>query len=78
MDELQEQDLVERAYKGDGSEGTYVYLTEHGKEACDKQRAAVVKKYRHVVEQFGKDRLVELLRMLEDLDKILHAEEEDE
>lgn len=78
VDELQEQNLVERAYKGDGSEGTYVYLTERGKTACDKQRAAVVKKYRRVVEQFGKDRLIELLQMLEDLDKIVHAEEEDE
>ena len=68
VDELQEQELVDRAYEGDGSEGTYVYLTEHGKAACNKQRCAVVKKYRHVVEQFGKDRLVELLRMLEDLD----------
>lgn len=77
VDELQEQGLVQRAYQGDGSAGTYVSLTEDGKVACEKQRKAVVKKYHYVVDQFGKDRLVELLRMLEDLDKIIHMEEDE-
>lgn len=73
---LKEQGLVQWSHDGDGNEGTYVTITEQGRNLLKQQQAIYKEFYGHVIEKFGKDHLIELLNLMKQLETIMFSERE--
>ena len=73
---LKEQGLVQWSHDGDGNEGTYVTITEQGRNLLKQQQAVYKEFYGHVIEKFGKDHLIELLNLMKQLETIMFSERE--
>lgn len=74
---LRDQGLVDWTHDGDGSEGTYVTITEQGRALLDRQRDRTAAYHKKVVERFGEDNLVELLGLMRQLETVLEAVSEE-
>lgn len=79
---LKERGLVQWLHDGDGSEGTYVTITEEGIELLKKQQDLIQVYYGKVIRKFGTENLVQLLNLMKQLETIMSSEieewEEDE
>lgn len=71
---LSDRGLVVWSHDGDGSEGTYVVITESGTKAMLYQEKILNDYYGRVIERFGYDNLIELLKLMENLEKIMDTE----
>ena len=71
---LRDHGLVLWSHDGDGSEGTYVVITELGISAMSHQEKVLSDYYSRVVDKFGHDNLIELLRQMEKLEEIMNTE----
>ena len=70
--ELKERGLVIWTHDGDGSEGTYITLTESGADLMQRQEEILSEYYGGVIEKFGYDEARSLLKRLSDLEKIMN------
>ena len=73
---LRDRGLLSWAHDGDGSAGTYVMITDSGKEILANQEDNLKKFYGHVIEQFGKENLIRLLHLMRQLESVLQEEAE--
>lgn len=71
---LKEQGLVLWSHDGDGSEGTYVTITEAGKELLQKDENALKDYYGKVIEKYGKDNMIQLLHLMKQLETVMSSE----
>ena len=71
---LKERGLVSWLHDGDGSEGTYVILTDMGKEMLKGQEDLMIEYFSDVIVEFGVDRVIELLGLWRDLEDIMRKE----
>lgn len=69
--ELQERNLVQWKHDGQGDAGTYIQITDMGIRLAEKQQDVLQQYYKSVVEIFGKDRLVQFLDQIDELEKIM-------
>lgn len=76
IQKLRDKGVLIWTHDGDGSEGTYVKLTESGQEAMKKQQEILGSYYRNVIEEFGKEEFVSMLQMLARLERIMDEESE--
>lgn len=67
---LQANGMVVWSHDGDGSKGTYLMVTELGKEALSEQEKVLAGYYEKVIAAFGRERLAGLLEELKALAKI--------
>lgn len=74
---LQERGLVSWSHDGDGSEGTYVTITEAGKKMLEVEEAALKKYYGKVITSYGKDNLIQLLQLMKQLETVMGKEFEE-
>ena len=74
---LRDQGLLTWSHDGDGSEGTYVTITESGKKLLDEQEEVLRKYYGNVIEKFGKEKLIQLLQLMKELETIMSGEVEE-
>lgn len=74
MEKLKDRGLVLWSYDGNGSEGTYVTITEMGKELFQEQESILRDCYKSVIEKFGKDNLATMLQMMRQFDAVLCGE----
>ena len=72
--DMSERGMVTWTHDGKGKEGTYIILTESGKKAAKDQQAILKEFYSRVIERFGKEKFVELLGMMADLDQVMESE----
>ncbi len=72
--ELQDRGLVYWKHDGKGENGTYIQITEHGMEKALEQQDKLKDFYKKVVEKFGKERFVELLGEMAELEDIMNCE----
>ena len=72
--ELKERGLILWSHDGNGSEGTYVTITETGRKLLDEQETVLKTCYGKVIEIFGKQRLIELLQLMKQLDTVMSIE----
>ncbi|MBE6010822.1 MAG: MarR family transcriptional regulator [Lachnospiraceae bacterium] len=72
--QLKERGLVHWLHDGDGSEGTYVVLTDMGKEMLRSQEERMTDYFSNVIVEFGIDRVIELLKLWRDLEDIMRKE----
>lgn len=68
---LKERGLVNWLHDGNGSEGTYVTMTEEGSALLEKHQKYMEKIYGRVIEQFGTDNLIQMLDLMKRLETIM-------
>ena len=73
---LRDAGYVVWSHDGDGSEGTYVTITESGQSIISNQEELLKSYYGHVIDKFGKDNLLQLLRLMKQLETIISSEAE--
>ena len=73
---LRDAGYVVWSHDGDGSEGTYVTITESGQSIIRNQEELLKSYYGHVIDKFGKDNLLQLLRLMKQLETIISSEAE--
>lgn len=71
---LQERGLLAWSHDGDGSEGTYVTITESGRKLLTEEEGLLKEFYGRVFEKFGMDNLMQLLQLMKDLEAEMRAE----
>ena len=75
---LKEKGLLSWSHDGDGSEGTYVTITELGQKLFEQQEAALKQYYARVIERYGKENLILLLQLMKQLETVMSSEMEGE
>lgn len=73
---LKDRGLLFWSHDGNGSEGTYVTITELGQKLLNEQEELLKNFYGRVIEKFGKDNLVLLLQMMKQLETVMSSEME--
>lgn len=76
MGNLSDRGLIRWTHDGDGSEGTYLTITEQGSALIANQRAKTSSYHERVIERFGRENLFELLRLMRQLEDVLQIESE--
>ena len=75
--ELKDRGLVLWSHDGNGKEGTFVTITDTGKEMLTRQEEILKEYYRKVIETYGKENLIELLQMMKQLDTVMSSKIEE-
>ena len=75
---LKNRGLVIWSHDGDGSEGTYLTVTETGLKLMDKQEDKLKNYYERVINRFGLKNTVELIGKMTALETIMEEEMENE
>lgn len=71
---LRDNGLVSWTHDGDGSEGTYVTITEYGRQLMDRQEALLRDYFTRVTESYGKENMASLLQLLNRLETVMDEE----
>ena len=61
---LRDRGLLLWSHDGNGSEGTYVIITDSGKKLLKEQEEVLRKFYGNVIDKFGKEKLIQLLQLI--------------
>ena len=72
--ELQDKGLVEWSHDGDGSEGTYITMTETGRQLLHEQEEITWYHFDNIIKEFGPDKLTQLLDQIRQLDEIIEKD----
>ena len=73
---LRDRGLVYWSHDGNGSDGTYVTITDIGRQNLYEQEDILKDFYGRVIEKYGKQNLIELLRLMKQLDTVMNGEME--
>lgn len=73
---LKDRGLVLWSHDGNGSEGTYVTITETGEKLLKQQEDLLKEYYGKVISKYGKDNLIQLLRLMKQLETVMSSESE--
>lgn len=71
---LQERGLLIWSHDGDGTEGTYVTITESGKKLLDEEKEILKGFYSKVIQSYGKENLIQLLQLMKQLETTMSVE----
>ena len=71
---LQEKNMISWKHDGMGEAGTYVQVTEIGTQAMKDQHQQLEQSVSNIMEQFGEERFLGLLRELAAFEEILNGE----
>ena len=71
---LRDKGLVSWSHDGNGSEGTYITITDSGIRLMEKQEAFLKEYYSRVIEKFGEKKLVALFSLMEELESVMDKE----
>lgn len=74
---LRDRGLLSWSHDGNGSEGTYVAITETGRKLFQKQEDVLEKFYGRVIEKYGKENLILLLQLMKELEDVISSEMEE-
>ena len=76
VEKLRDVGYVVWSHDGNGSEGTYVTITESGQRMLKSQEEILKEHYGKVFETFGKDNLIQLLSLMKQLETVMRSEME--
>ena len=76
VEKLRDVGYVVWSHDGNGSEGTYVTITESGQSMLKNQEEMLKKYYGKVFEKFGKENLIQLLQLMKQLETVMSSEME--
>lgn len=72
--ELRDKGMVLWEHDGNGSEGTYLTVTESGIKLIEKQQDILKHYYGKIIDSFGEDNLNLLLQLMEKLENVIDDE----
>ena len=75
---LKDKGLIVWEHDGDGTEGTYVYLTDTGRALLKEREKEATEFFVKVIDKFGKDDMKKMLRLLKEFETVVSSELEDE
>lgn len=75
--QLRDRGLVVWSHDGNGSDGTYVTITENGQKLLKTQEEILKNYYEKVIGKFGKENMIHLLQMMKQLETIMSSEMEE-
>ena len=75
---LRDKGLVEWTHDGSGEKGTYVKITELGVSSVTAQRDILQDYNKNVIEKFGTERFLNLIREMSEFEEIMNTEIEKE
>ena len=75
---LRDRGFITWTHDGNGSEGTYVQITDLGRKKASEQEEILSGYYGNVIDKFGKENIVHLLQMMNELDSIISEEISDD
>ena len=75
---LKDRGLVIWSHDGNGSEGTYMILTEFGRERLTRQEKVRKEYFEKVIGRFGKEKLIQMLELMKALDEAIDLEFSDQ
>lgn len=70
---LRDRGLVLWSHDGNGSEGTYVTITENGQMLLNEQEEILKNFYGKVIQKYGKDNMIQLLQLLKQLETVMYS-----
>ena len=73
---LRDMGYVVWSHDGNGSEGTYVTITESGKTLLKEQEETMKRYYSKVFDKFGRENLIQLLQLMKQLETVMSSEME--
>lgn len=76
--ELKEKGLIRWMHEGDGSNGTFVEITDEGSSLFEKERMRLEKFYGNVIEKFGVDNLRQMLNLMKQFETVVSGELEED
>ena len=76
VQQLQNEGYVYWKHDEDGSNGTYIYLSETGEELMGKQQQILNRYFKNIIERIGYDRFVQVLDLMGRLEVIMEEEAE--
>jgi len=76
--ELKDRGLVTWSHDGDGSDGTYLSITDSGIELVARNEEILKKYYGNVIKKYGQEDMIQLLQMMKRLETVVQSEFEDE
>ena len=71
---LRDRGLVLWSHDGNGSEGTYVTITEEGRKLLEEQEKTLNEYHGRVIQKYGKENLIHLLQMMKQLETVMSTE----
>ena len=74
---MRDRGLLKWVHDGNGSDGTYVTITESGSRLLGDEEVLLRKYYGKVIDKFGKDNMIKLLQLMRELDTIMSGELEE-
>ncbi|MDD6188943.1 MAG: MarR family winged helix-turn-helix transcriptional regulator [Clostridiales bacterium] len=72
--EMNGKNLVEWDHDGNGKDGTYVTITEHGMKVFEETDGRLREFYTRILEKLGKEKVVELLQLMKEFDSVMRTE----
>ena len=72
--DLRDRGFVTWSHDGNGKDGTYVTITDSGKQLLEEQEVIVKDFYERVIDSFGKDNLIHLLHQMKELETVMTRE----
>ena len=76
IEKLRDMGYVLWSHDGNGSEGTYVTITDSGRKLLKEQENLLKHYYGKVFEKFGKENLIQLLQLMKQLETVMSSEME--
>ncbi len=71
---LRDQGFVLWSHDGNGSEGTYVTITEEGRKLMQGQKKMLNEYHGRVIQKYGVENLIQLLQMMKQLETVMSTE----
>ena len=72
--EMSGKNLINWDHDGDGKDGTYVTITEHGKNVFAETDGKLRDFYTKVLQKLGKEKIIQLLQLMKEFDSVMRTE----
>lgn len=72
--EMSGKNLISWDHDGDGKDGTYVTMTEHGKNVFEETDSRLRDFYTRVLNRIGRDKIIQLLQLMKEFDSVIRTE----
>ena len=68
---MRDRGLLIWSHDGNGSEGTYITITDLGREKAEKQENVLIDYYGKVINKYGRENFVRVLHMMDELESVM-------
>lgn len=72
--EMSGKNLINWDHDGDGKDGTFVTITEHGKKVFEETDGKLRDFYARVLNRFGKEKIIQLLQLMKEFESVMKTE----